>query len=40
MVWLEARLGYNQLQNNSTVIIANFDDDGSRNERVVRFIVF
>ena len=39
MVWFEARLGYNQPQNNSTVIIANFDHDASRNERVVRLTV-
>jgi hypothetical protein len=39
VVWFEAGIGYNQPQNNSTVIIATFDDDGTRNERIVRLTV-
>lgn len=39
VVWFEARLGYNQPQNSSTIVIATFDDDGARNERVVRLTV-
>ena len=39
MVWFETRLGYNRSQNNSTLIIATLNDDGSRNERVVRLTV-
>ncbi len=39
VVWFEARLGYNQPQNNSTIVIATFDGDGNRNERVVRLTV-
>lgn len=39
VVWFEARLGYNQPQNNSTIVIATFDGSGARNERVVRLTV-
>ena len=39
VVWFEARLGYNQPQNSSTIVIATFDDNGARNERVVRLTV-
>jgi hypothetical protein len=39
VVWFEARLGYNQPQNSSTIVIATFDDDGTRSERVVRLTV-
>lgn len=39
VIWFEARLGYNQPQNNSTIVIATIDSDGSRNERVVRLTV-
>jgi hypothetical protein len=39
VVWFEARLGCNQPQNNSTIVIATFDGDGSRDERVVRLTV-
>lgn len=39
VIWFEARLGYNQPENNSTIVIATFDSDGTRNERVVRLTV-
>lgn len=39
VIWFEARLGYNQPQNNSTIVIATFDSDGARHERVVRLTV-
>ncbi len=32
----EIRLGMNQPENQSTIVIATFDDEGSRHERVVR----
>lgn len=39
VVWFEVRLGYNQPQNSSTIVIATFDEDGTRSERVVRLTV-
>ena len=36
VVVFETSLGVNQPQNQSTIVIATFDDDGSRSERVVR----
>jgi len=38
VIVFEARLGVNQPQNQSTIVIATFDDDGSRSERVVRLV--
>ena len=38
VVIFEARLGYNQPQNQSTIVIATFDDEQSRHERVVRLV--
>lgn len=36
VVYFEARLGYLQPEGGSTIVIATFDDEGERNERVVR----
>jgi len=38
VVVFEARLGYNQPQNQSTIVIATFDADQNRHERVVRLV--
>lgn len=36
VVAFEVRLGVNQPQNQSTIVIATIDDDGNRSERVLR----
>ena len=36
IVWFEARLGYNQPQGNTSLVIATFSDDNERRERVLR----
>ena len=36
IVWFEARLGYNQPQGNTSLVIATFSDDNERHERVLR----
>ena len=36
IVWFEARLGINQPQGATSLVIATFNDDGERHERVVR----
>ncbi|GAB5501135.1 MAG: hypothetical protein PsegKO_34460 [Pseudohongiellaceae bacterium] len=38
VVAFEVRLGVNQPENQSTIVIATFDDDGNRSERVVRLV--
>ena len=38
VVYFEANLGYNQPQNQSTIVIATFDGDQTRHERVVRLV--
>lgn len=38
VVAFEVRLGVNQPENQSTIVIATFDDDGDRSERVVRLV--
>ena len=36
IVWFEARLGYNQPQGNTLLVIVTFSDDNERHERVLR----
>ncbi len=36
IVWFEARLGINQPQGATSLVIATFNEDGERHERVVR----
>lgn len=38
VVLFEVRLGINQPENQSTIVIATFDDDGNRHERVLRLV--
>lgn len=38
VVYYEATLGYNQPENPTTIVIATFDDDQNRHERVVRLV--
>jgi len=38
VVAFEVRLGVNQPENQSTIVIATFNDQGERNERVVRLV--
>ncbi len=38
VVIFEATLGYNQPQNQSTIIVATFDENQNRHERVVRLV--
>lgn len=38
VVAFEVRLGVNQPENQSTIVIATFDADGERSERVVRLV--
>jgi len=38
VIVFETRLGVNQPQNQSTIVIATFDDSGNRHERVVRLV--
>ena len=38
VVIFEVRLGVNQPQNQSTIVIATFDEDGNRHERVLRLV--
>lgn len=38
VIAFEVRLGVNQPENQSTIVIATFDDDGARHERVVRLV--
>lgn len=38
VVAFEVRLGVNQPENQSTIVIATFDEDGERSERVVRLV--
>jgi pyridoxine/pyridoxamine 5'-phosphate oxidase len=38
VVAFEVRLGVNQPENQSTIVIATFDEDGNRSERVVRLV--
>ena len=36
IVWFEAQLGMNQPQGSTSIVIATFNDDNERHERVVR----
>ena len=36
IAWFEVRLGYNQPQGNTSLVIATFSDDNERRERVLR----
>ena len=36
VVWFEVRLGVNQPQGSTSIVIATFNDDNERHERVVR----
>lgn len=36
IVWFEAQLGINQPQGGTSLVIATFNDDGERHERVLR----
>ena len=36
IAWFEVRLGYNQPQGNTSLVIATFSDDNERHERVLR----
>ena len=38
VVLFEARLGYNQPENQSTIVVATFDEQQNRHERVVRLV--
>jgi hypothetical protein len=38
VVYFEARLGYNQPENQSTIVVATFDEEQNRHERVVRLV--
>lgn len=38
VVIFEARLGYNQPENQSTIVVATFDEEQNRHERVVRLV--
>ena len=38
VVLFEARLGYNQPENQSTIVVATFDEEQNRHERVVRLV--
>jgi len=38
VVLFEVRLGINQPENQSTIVIATFDEDGERHERVLRLV--
>ena len=40
VVLFEVRLGVNQPENQSTIVIATFDEDNNRHERVVRLVEF
>ncbi|MEQ8408100.1 MAG: hypothetical protein RKH07_07480 [Gammaproteobacteria bacterium] len=40
VVLFEVSLGVNQPENQSTIVIATFDDDNNRHERVVRLVEY
>ena len=40
VVLFEVRLGVNQPENQSTIVIATFDEESNRHERVVRLVEY